>query len=254
MAGLLYYIPKSRSVTRKAIAKAGLDIVIVNDKFAKVPSKGPDGKGGVILAVHPDNPKGKKAKCGYYKDEQTWFETEKYWVGFDNASPPEPIDLERKEVIDGHEVKLLDGREFTIPIARTYDMGTTLPEALVLGKDGKVVAEIIPRFVEISAKAHRLADEWGYSEEEKPTEDREFETDEARFHLAVECLSINYRIGPVEASLLRLLDTYNVVKIIGALIDSPTIKRIMEAMNEARKKKDDAQTEIGCVTDVGEPD
>jgi hypothetical protein len=178
---------------------------------------GPGGLGGLVYS----NDDG---KTGYYPDSQSWSQAEEIWIGVDR-DPIKPESLLRKEIIGGHSVRLEDGNDWIIPVARAFPSGTRLPEALILGPDGQLISEVLPRFAQFSTDANRVYDALAG--------DGEMSVVDA-WEIAVKALGFNYYIGRREVSLLKLLTTANIIEILKAIIDYPTV---MEAL---KKKAPDA--------------
>lgn len=185
---------------------------------------GPGGENGTIYT----NGKG---KTGYYPKEQEWMEVAGesgcYHLGVDR-DPLAPADLERDELIAGHLVTLEDGHDWLIPVARCFPAGTNLPEALILGPDGGLVSEILPRFAKFAEDAERVYAALGDGEDMSLTDG---------WDVAVRALSLNYHLGRHEVSFLKLLTTTNMTLILRAIIDYPTIT----AAIEDHKKKESLQ-------------
>jgi len=170
--------------------------------------RGPGGQDGIVFSTG-------QGKTGYYPDEQTWREIDGVWVGL-SKDKLNPKTLLRHEVVDGHPVTLENGQEWLIPVARSFPVGTQLPETLFLGADGTLVQEIIPRF---AAFAQRAENVFEFFFENKTL----LKVD--AWNIAIEALAINYYIGAREVSALRLLTTANIKEILGAIVDMPAIKK-----------------------------
>ncbi len=213
---ILYFIPQNS----KAKAKAPDHCTTSRDV-----QKGPGGQNGTIFSDG-------SGKTGFYPDMQEWVAVDDYYVGVDRDTIT-PSDLARPEIVDGHFVRLEDGNEWLIPCARVFPSGTRLPESLILGPDGQLVSEVLPRFAEFSKDADRVYD-FFLGEYDILQGDA--------WNIAVKALNINYRIDKHEVSLLKLLTTTNITKIMKAIIDYP-------AVEEAAKKKlqDDGSLNDGNV-------
>jgi len=152
------------------------------------------------------------------------------WVGrFQKDPPPKPVDLARKEQLDGHLVRLADGNDWLCPIARgwTEEDGEqrwyhALPQRLELDDDGKwsqgaVVAKFAPLWALATRWEEALVGAVG-EDDETPVA---FEFQDG-IEAAIECLAVNYRIGPAECALLGLLTAECCRGVLHALIDWPT--------------------------------
>lgn len=227
---MLYYFPRVLTVTAKNchdyFDRFGLSEILdgINLECRGVDS-GPDGLNGCIISETPG------ARIGYYPDDQEWCESENgaYWIGFFKTAKPCPNDLARKEQYGGHLVKLADGSEWLVPVVRILCGGTSLPQAVKWGKNGEIIQEILPQYVELC----RVGEEISEHVLEHGTISG---TTEYLANIAVSALQINYKIGKWEASALSILTTTNIQKIIEAMIDVPTALAIneLEKKNEAR--------------------
>jgi len=232
MSGLLYFLPGRRAATATAIAAAGLSDVV--EHFAQREAlTGPGGESGLVIA--PACPDGKAAQCGYFPASQHWVAATcgRYWIGRETDNPPLPEDLQRPEMVAGHLVALEDGNEWLIPVARHFAQGTALPQALLLGPDGQLVAEALPRFAKLSSHAERAFDDFCRAAGSPNDAEGEPLTIAEIWAIAIEALALNYRISAEEVSFLHLLTTQNTLRIAEALIDWPTAEAAIAANAEA---------------------
>ena len=199
---------------------------------------GPDGAGGTIfcdhqVAIPPDT-----ASIAWEK-----MPGMEHHLGIDPAAgAPGPDDLIRDEIIDGYAVKLGDGREWIIPLARVWPEGTRIPSTMALGPDGQLVKKPMARYAPLCRKAERIFDSLAASYGlMAPAGDIE-PIDDGRegFDLCCEILVVNYRIGAAEASRLSLIDTGNLKYIFGCLVDWPNIMDAAEKRDQKQKKTADA--------------
>ena len=128
MASFLYWWPgRDVMVSRSHAGEAGLAYAFDQEIACTLGYSGPDGGKGAVFAQGAD-PR-------IDLDNQTWRKIPKSpvdaWVGHDNRAKPGPDDLLRAQQIDGHLVKLLDGSQWLIPVARPPAGGGD-PEAAVL--------------------------------------------------------------------------------------------------------------------------
>jgi hypothetical protein len=253
MNHFLYFIPNIVSVSLSNQAgiyeKAGLSKTLegTHAKFRGCPkfTEGGETLGGCTfitapLGVNFDDVS--VANVAYQPDVQTWLKhpSGAFWVGYYNAKIPRPEDLERREIIDGHKVLMLDGSEWTIPLARDFTgQGTQLTQAYGWGPDGEEVKEIIPKFRGFSERIGKI---W-----KKTIDDNKYYEEDCK-PVAIEALQINYRIGQAELYLLGLLNTGNIFDIVRAACDEPGLEKWLED-----KKKDDL-TESNSPSTDGDPD
>lgn len=217
---LAYFVPGWQGATLERLATIGLGHAFDRPPVVGIAPRGPDGGQGVILTAEEVR-----------RAEWEWTRApgRSWWVGTWGETQPEG--LARARQIAGHRVRLEDGHEWLVPVARSFAVGSVLPQRLVLGEDGKTwEGRPLARFVAISARAARVArvlfDE--LEEGEGPLVVLGEGAD-----IAVEALAINYRIGPVEAAALGLLSEPAVFEVCKALVDWPTIERVLREREEA---------------------
>lgn len=246
MAGQLYFISKAQSISDEDINKAGLRPVFGKASFSFRPTNsGPGKQSGSIVVITPAHPEAKTPQVGYFPAQQDWQEADKgkFWVGKEKDNPPRPIDLQRTELIDGHYTKLEDGQDWLVPVARVFPQGTMLPQSLILGPNGELVKEILPRYAKLGQRAEKVWLEFkrqmGTLTEGETSESMDLKT---QWDIAIEALSINYRLGPWEVSFLNLLTTENISRILSALVDIPSLVKVAKAQQEALKKKENVST------------
>lgn len=258
MSGFLYFISGESGVRDGLLAELGLDELCEHGQTQRG-AAGPDGEGGVIIA--PKCVGGKAPRCGYWPDEQTWGQAThgRYWIGYETDAPPRPIDLTRKEIIGGHEIELGDGNKWQVPVARRFDGGTMLPQSLILGPDGELVTEALPRYAKFGRLAEKLFEQFQRDAQiqsgEAVVEDDLPEpiTHDQLWATAVEALNLNYRVTGEEISILRLLRTSNVMLTCEAVLDVPTLQAILAAEQKKNAEgADDATNGSSSSTDGSE--
>ena len=141
MNGFLYFIEDKKTVTQADLTAAGLGYAFEADYSFRETTTGPSGKAGSVIGVGDG--------VGYFPARQKWTPMPGkvgIWIGSDNDSPPSPEDLARSEQIAGYSVTLGCGRNFEclIPVARVFPEGTRFPQAMLIGKDGKLVKKHHP--------------------------------------------------------------------------------------------------------------
>lgn len=184
--------------------------------------------------------------AGFYPDKQRWdrfaLDVPEHWIGTYIDAQPDPKDLERDEMIAGHRVKLRDGNDWLVPSARSFAGGTSLPQDLMLGPDGKLVGEISAEYRGLFDRASDLAASVyrDYTEEEMAADTIIVEMEpEDMFRLAVDALAVNYRVSIEEVNHLRLLNSPAMHAVLRALVDFPTFVELAKelAAQDDRKKK-----------------
>jgi len=228
---IYYYLPGQQDARHDAILAAGLAHAFDSEPFpfAHVATqRGPDGGAGLLVAPGENDglalSRASADLCWQQAPGRAW------WIGIEGETLPES--LARNEQIDGHHVRLGDGQKWLVPVARSMARGSMLPTSLVLGPEGEVVREALPKFAQISAKAGRV--ERIFFGQIEGDESEDMDLDEG-FAIAVEALAVNYRIGPVEASTLRLLTDPVATSILRALVDVPTMLEVAEEIRSAEK-------------------
>lgn len=252
---LLYFLSKLQSVGQDDLSRAGVGQKEGKSSFSfRITSAGPDKQPGAVVVFNPGNPEARSPQIGYFPLKQEWQKASggKFWIGREKDKPVRPADLQRTEIIAGHKVKLADGQEWMIPVARVFPQGTMLPQSLILGPDGEVVKEVLPRYARLGQKAERVWQEFkkqmGWLEE---GENPESMTEKEEWEIATEVLGINYRLGAWEISFLRLFTTENLERVLSAFVDIPTMLAASRAMQEASKKKENVSIPGGNNTGDG---
>jgi hypothetical protein len=161
------------------------------------------------------------------------------WVGMYTADGPRPEELQRRQLLDGHWVRLGDNRKWLIPVARGCSENAegnlvchnNLPTALDLDDAGKWVRGTVVKAYEA---LWQVGERWFTTRQRAwagtlaEGDAAEEETTELLIDFpdvtvaAVVALSANYRLGPAEAVLLELFTEQNVVEIMQAVVDWPT--------------------------------
>lgn len=252
MGGFLYFIPDQ--VTRVAeLAAWGLDYAFEREagEFTVVGARGPSAAQGTIVA----DARAVK-RVGYYPAEQDWRrivppmgETpiaeghgtdsgrENCWLGLAKADPPGPEDLIRRDALAGLGVRLLDGREWIVPVARglneedgelRYRMN--LPTRITLDEGGRWASgEVTPRWKRLWEVAERFWNAFLLGGAESVENGLAVSM---RFgdiaEAAVTALGANYRLRRDEAAILALLDEANALEICQVLVDWGTMETFLK--------------------------
>lgn len=132
MAHYLIYIPGDGTANPKKLVQVGLADHVTN-AFGVPTRTGPDGKCGTIFYWQHGQ------QNGYFPDLQTWvpavesagLPADRYWVGIQNASRPQPREMERHDRCDGQLLVLGDNQQWLVPSA------SRIPHRLRLNKKGK---------------------------------------------------------------------------------------------------------------------
>ena len=247
MSGFLYFIPGGRGAGAETLEAAGLGDLLNGLSLSNGQiDKGPGGVGGVLIRIDKDQ----APRLRYAGDTQVWRECAggKFSLGYDREHPPTPRDLARPDLIDGHSVILEDGNKWLIPVARVFQTGGPPVFRLQLGPDDQwIVGEAIGRLRNIHKDAESI---WstscaqlqgaGESDEDATTDiSLSVEAD-----IAERALAVNYLLSRREIDALGLFSSSNVTDVALALVDFPTIKRIMET-----QKKTDEGNDVSSPTE-----
>lgn len=240
MGAFLYFLPAppdKQSVSPPDLTAAGLGYVMDEGRSftAIATSAGPNGGSGILIGFVGDD--GGEPALRFNADSQAWRKSGdgKFWVGLQNdADKPGPNDLARKRVISGEPVKLRDGNEWIVPICLSIVRGSTLPQALVLGEDGQTwTLESLPEFVKLCKDAETV---WAAFRQSTEKGDGKVRMDgQESPRIAADALCVNYRIGPLEISLLKLWSTNEMWDVLKVIVDVGTIERL--ASEQAEKKR-----------------
>ena len=262
MGVFLYYVPgvARQDVTRELLIERGLSVAFADVLAAPGPVEsrltlrevrngGPDNRHGVILCPTPIDASGGSQRIGHYADSQEWeavdgFRVEslelrenadstrpplssspppQYWLGIDREDPPTPEALRRPETIDGYEHTLGDKRAWVCPIIRRCFVTPMVPRAY-RRRGESLVGEVLADYRSIWERSAKWAAA-AYADEARGIDEW--------FDGAVDCLALNYRLGPEEVGRLGLLTDRTMRLVIEAAIDDPWMR---EAIDDPEKK------------------
>jgi hypothetical protein len=157
-------------------------------------------------------------------------------VGIWNENRPVPEDLKKKRFVGGEVIDLADGGRWAIPVCHSVVRGSTLPKRMVLGDDGRTwELRELPEFLTLCVRAEKVWEAFA-----NPTVEEDGRTSIELDHqtaadIAVEALSVNYRVGAAEVSMLGLLDTDCLYLVMMAVVDGFTVQRVGQ---DSEKKSD----------------
>lgn len=227
MGTFQYYIPGAKEQQAKSAARqCGLeDVLALDDEEISTMvsdcSGGPDGGRGVIMRM--------REAVSYHPDEQEWVEhpTEDYWLGYDPENPPGPEDLVRRTTVALYEIPLGDGRKWKVPTAAGREDGACpLPKERGIDLEtGKIERRPLQKYDQLRLYADEIREATLRDSQATVDAEREFE-------ICMEALRANYRIGPLEASVLGLFSDDAVRLIFWTLIDLMQWPSFQEAMDE----------------------
>lgn len=226
MSRFIYCIPNPQDgqvFTPDIIQGAGLQYAVHSQWESAITRNngGPANCNGVWVAAFP--PPGSGQQPPFYKpDGQEWKRGPdgKFFVAFDDDGRPGPDDVCRPNIISGHEVKLRDGNLWTIPIARSVVRGATLPRGIILSDDGRTWRfSDLPEYLAICRDAETIFDMLVKGGTVK------LDINEA-MRICAAALAINYRVGPVEVSMLQLFSESEMWDVMQAICDWQTVTKV----------------------------
>jgi hypothetical protein len=249
MSGFLYFIPDH--ITRvEQLREWGLGYLFEAGGRGFYPCQG-RGVGGVQGTVIGDERLMDAPRITCRETEQTWRKVPKQshgatkprshegdvHVGMWNDARPGPEDLVRTDALAGHNVRLCDGNEWIIPVARGASetdgelrYAARLPRRIDLDDEGRWVSgKIVDRYRELWDVACAFWDAFTGAgivrQEGGVAVHMDFEE---MMQGAVTAIAVNYRIGALETAMLGLFDEVNLGEILRAVIDWPVIERFVQ--------------------------
>jgi len=246
VAGFLYFVPDLVDLPDAAKLRAlGLDYAFGRLPAARfITAAGPSGGPGLLLG---EEGWADGTAIGYYPDRQTFrqnVETSKRpnvrtWVGLWTQRRPGPEDLLRRDALSGWPVRLGDGQEWLVPVARRFveqfdelRYYNALPHSVDVDEAGRWTRRsMVGAYAGLWPIAERF---WDWYIAHAPGGDAVGDTDAAApsgstwtdqeiYESAVTALAVNYHLGPAEVGLLGLLVDSRAGDILKALIDVPTL-------------------------------
>jgi len=187
------------------------------------PEKTPAAQAGLLIG-----PPGCDGPVRYDPAAQDWYPAgpdagPDFFFGFDRNRPPGPGDLQRVEILAGAPVRLGDGAEWIIPIARQ------LPRRRTLSRDGHPEARVLEKFAALFDMALEVWDQYDrlarivrarqVAAEPEADDLASAMTPEREEEILVAAIRANYRIGYWETRALGLLDDNCEQEILRVLID-----------------------------------
>jgi len=239
MAGFLYYIPGISNITTETLSKAGLAHLGAVESRG-VMKNGPDGGGGVVMVAKTAVLGATMPKLGYFAGTQTWKKApgRDFWLGTENGNAPGPLDLQRDRIVPGHVIELGDQNVWTVPLARFADGVSHLDTGLALDDKGKWIEQPLARYAALSELAERS---WATVLTTHGIEVAEPVTlvdDDELADSACLALGFNYRLSRPEVARLGLLTRELATDVLSALVDLPTVERVVQMMGEKKKESE----------------
>lgn len=181
---------------------------------------GPDQRSGSIFADKSTPVQNVK----FDPNSQCWerIPNSEIWVGIYPDNPPTEQSLRKSVQLDGYLVPLGNGENWNIPIARTWnDQGnyiTRLPCVVGVDASGKIYQtdKIVAEYRELWDTATEIFEGLKASLLESEDSETKLLVD---YPSCFRVISSNYRVSPIEISMLELVNTRNAWSIANALID-----------------------------------
>lgn len=235
MSGIFYYLPGRQTFSIEKAKEFGLGYAIGDGGLERVGmTPGPDGGSGVLFKFSDHNgtyPRSVEIKAGSFVWDK--HPESDLWIGFDSEALPTPESLARLPMASGIPISMGDKRLWLIPAIRGVDGDTMLPCAQRWkGGDEWVTGEPKAEYRDIYEHAGRL---WDVIFTGLLTADPENE--DITFDVADECgivcraLTVNYRIGRAEASMMGLIDGGSQLGALLAIIDFPGAVEVKKKMD-----------------------
>lgn len=217
MGALQVYLPGGRGCDPQQLVAVGLADLLdseVGVSAVDVLQDGPDGGGGVCFFWGTTG-------YGVHLDSQSWIPAKpsgsltagRFWLGWPTGQQPGPSDLERPKGLGGLPVKLDDGNEWTIPVARQ------VPHKFALDAAGSPVRVVKTRYAQF------WQDALGYYEMFQRIGQGGGEiTVAGGWSYAGQALAYNYRINADLIDALELISDECIVWLIGATLEISQIE------------------------------
>lgn len=227
MSQLLYFVDGSHRLTLEQARQLGLGYAFASGQYvcAEYTAGGPGGDTGCLLGTDSE-------RLGYYRERQTWLRMPaiaggKVHVGYWNDARPTPTELAVPEQLRGTPIKLKDGQDWIVPIARECSEGghwsRVLPGVLALDDQNQWTSGgIDPKYSRLWEIAESF---WRCLFRSQVGQDHTMRFDfPGANDAAVEVLAANYRLGRAEVALLGLFDDQLelAAKVLHKLIDFET--------------------------------
>ena len=221
-APLLYYLMPGSTIPGHALEK-GVNLP------RKEPTNGPDTLAGAVGALVTPCVGTVPYDLAYEPEHQDWCKCGTLWIGVDRRGEVRPDLFARRDTRPGHAVRLKNGTSWVIPPARLVSGLSGLPRRRTLKADGSKAWEVEEAYRSLSVFAEAVYN--------SATTGAQISQDAVDVGCG-EALAINYRIGELEAIALGLIDDNAQKLILEALVDYPTVERILEAQKKSGMTSD----------------
>jgi hypothetical protein len=230
MSGFLYFVEGAQALepAKETLRSVGAAYALTEGMYFQHTGIGPSGSGGGILC---------SSLKSYDKDSQVWqlHNSGQFWIGVDTHDMPRPKDLALKSQISGHLVKMEDGNDWLIPAARSWGHNKegqvawcrNLPCVRVFEDGSWKDGEVIPKHRALWNHMLRLNGIFVDAMAGDMTKIKNASLEEeADFVLTA--LRTNYRVGPIEASMLGIMTDTIAGDVANAVMDMPSVEAILE--------------------------
>ena len=248
MPGFMYFTDTTSSVaTPDLLSGLGLSHITDSGETVNRRGLGPGGSGLIFCAKGDFEPKFLK----YDSDSQTWIKCDsgRWWIGFPPDHKPTPADLKRAGFIGGHTVMLEDGCDWAVPVI------TALPGSFSI-QDGEISMGHVDRFAPLRDDADRVFQKFLFDAASAGGESGGIDmTRQECFDIACRSLAVNYRVSMWEVAAMGALTTDNVLAVLEAILDIPTLIEVAES----RSKKNGGcstpkESDMSCGSVASPPD
>ena len=223
MASYLIYLPGKRGASVDLLREVGLGDLCADGAplFADVPSRGPDDGRGVVCGWDDPLDPSKNQPLAVRTDLQDWspakphdgLEAGRFWLGNSKASPVRPHDVRRRKTYAGLPVKLADGNEWEMPIARV------MPKRYGFGADGSFGSQTrdeYKAFCEAAEEIHaQLIEQDGKALEIK-----------GGWEFGVRALALNYRVNAAVVDWLDLVWEEHFLNFVGGPLELQVVRDV----------------------------
>lgn len=242
----LYYRPgQARQVTLDDVQRWGLGYAFDRKPHsAPCMNRTPDGGSGYVFQHQAD---GEVPQMNI--DKQTWRKMPgerlgaPVYVGVWNEAKPGPGEL-AKPGLPGYVIRLLDGSEWAIPLVRHYrddKHSVCLPKLMDFDEEGNPTSgEVVAQYRHLVELTQPVVDDllavYGLGPEQEKTLTRQ-----QTAKIAIELLSVNYRVSIAELALLEVIpDDSTVDAICASACDWLELETRLNATDNESKKNDSA--------------
>jgi hypothetical protein len=184
--------------------------------------RGPEGKTGCVIAIQPAVDIGQIPS--YSLEKQTWQKIGNQWIGYQTDLKPGPESLRRTNKFQGYEVELGDNRIWCAPVLRAFDQSAggwsaRIPLSWGLGANGELEAKPVEKYRELWEASLKIVATVGGGGDATFLD---------CFEWAVNCVSVNYRVGAAESSILGLFDDDTIRDVLHSAVDIPMVEMYTE--------------------------